>query len=272
MLTDVNMQIETSLGRLHLDDLGRGPALLCWPSLFCDSRTLRPIADDLARDHRVLLVDGPGHGQSSVRDGAVSLEDCANAAVDVLDALGVERAVWIGAAWGGHVGILAAIQHADRFPALVTMNAPMDAWSGSRRALFWASYLLLRATGPNGRLGRAVASAQIAPAVREASPDRVETILDCMRTSERRGFMRVIRWSMLGRPSLVHRLPEVRVPTLFVTGSEDKMFPVEAARLQAAAIPDARFEVVDQTAHQSAWEAPQRVVPLLREFLSERAS
>ena len=64
------------------------------------------------------------------------------------------------------------------------------------------------------------------------------------------------------------RLPEVRVPTLFVTGVRDSHYPLELARAHAAAVPGARFEVVEGTSHLSIFEAPERALRLVREFLS----
>ena len=262
-----SVTVETDLVPLHVESTGVGDAILCWPSLFCDGRTMRPLVDALARDHRVLVVDGPGHGRSGSPRRAFSLEDCADAALRVLDAAGIDRAVFVGSAWGGHVGVVAALRAPERVRALVVMNAPMAAWSSAVRLKLWSLLQMFRLFGPRDFMVRAVTHAQLSPAVISAFPERAETIADCMRTSERHGFIVAIRSAMLGRPSLVARLPDVRVPTLFLTGSLDSMFSVEEARNQAAAIPGSRFEEIEDTAHQSAYESPERVNALLREFL-----
>ena len=64
-------------------------------------------------------------------------------------------------------------------------------------------------------------------------------------------------------------LGAITVPTLFIAGTEDRLFPVGLAREQAGAIPGARFETVPGTAHQSLWESPEQVLPRLRAFISE---
>jgi pimeloyl-ACP methyl ester carboxylesterase len=262
-------RIATKLGPLHVERHGRGPAVICWPSLFCDVRTLRPLVDELARDHRLLLVDGPGHGGSGGPTRPFTMEDCADAAMTVLDDEGIARAAWIGSAWGGHVGAVAAIRHPDRLLGLAVMNSPMAAWTGRPRALNAFVYWTLRALGRPRALVRSVAEAMIAPARRAERPELVEPIVDCMLVSPRAPFLAAVRSAMLDRPSLVPRLGGIRVPTLFVTGENDPLFPVDAARAQAASIPDVRFEVVPGTAHLSVWEAPERVLPRLRAFLAE---
>jgi pimeloyl-ACP methyl ester carboxylesterase len=136
--------VPTRIGPLHVELRRQGPSVLCWPSLYCDARTLDSMADDLARDHRVLVVDGPGHGKSGASPGRFSFDE-----------------------------------------------------------------------------------------------------------------------------DLVPVLAEVRIPTLFFAGAEDTLFPVDEAQRQAAAIPECRFVVVERSSHQSALEAPERVLPVVREALAE---
>lgn len=260
-------EVDTVAGRLHVESAGSGPALLCWPSLFCDGRTLEPQVDEFARDHRVIVVDGPGHGRSGPPPGRFTLDACARAAVRVLDALAVERAVFVGTAWGGHVGAVTVAEFAPRFRAFVAMNAPMNAWTGLLRVKFWTLYSLFRLLGPAGFIVEAVVGAQLSPSVRAAHPERAAVVAGCVRGSEPRGLALAIRSAMLDRPSLLPHLPRIRVPTLFVTGDQDAIYPVEVARAQAGLIPGARFEVVAGTAHQSPLEKPEAVNPLIREFL-----
>src|SRR6188508_3742626 len=104
----------TRVGSLNVERRGAGPSVICWPSLYCDARALDPLVRDLARDHDVIVIEGPGHGRSGPPPGPFSLDDCADAAFEILDALGIARATWIGAAWGGHIGVAAALRHRAR--------------------------------------------------------------------------------------------------------------------------------------------------------------
>ncbi len=61
------------------------------------------------------------------------------------------------------------------------------------------------------------------------------------------------------------RLPELRVPTLVVHGTEDQMLPVENGRLIASLIPGARLEILDGVGHLFFWERPARSAELVGE-------
>jgi pimeloyl-ACP methyl ester carboxylesterase len=277
MLTVVNMEaamhpsiehrtISTPIGSLHVELRGQGPSVLCWPSLYCDARTVDALSADLGRDHQVVVVEGPGHGQSGTSPRHYTLEDCADAAIHVLDDLGIDRAIWIGPAWGGHVGIAAARRHARRLRGLVILNAPMASWRGGRLMLMRLTYLLLWIFGPRSFVARIVADKMIAPS---AGPDRgalVDAVAEALGRCDKRGLLATMRSVTFGREDLVPFLPEIRMPTVFFAGAEDGLFPVAEARAQAAALPDCRFVVVERSAHQSALEAPEQVLPVTREF------
>lgn len=262
-------RIDTNVGPLHVEVRGpaAAPAIVCWPSLYCDARTVDPLVEGLAPDHRVVVVDGPGHGQSGSSAGSCTLDDCADAAMTILDALGIQRAAWIGPAWGGHVGVMAARRHRDRLAGLVILNAPMSPWRGKRRALMRLTYALLWIFGPRSFVASLVADKMIGP----SAPDRarlVRVVADALRRCDRRGLLDAARSAMFARGDTVPLLPEVRVPTIFFAGAEDGLFPVEEARAQAGRIPDCRFVVVERSAHQSALEAPAQVLPIVRDAIA----
>ena len=62
------------------------------------------------------------------------------------------------------------------------------------------------------------------------------------------------------------RLGEVRVPTLVIHGTEDRMLPAENARWIASAIPGARLELMDGVGHLFFWERPAQSAALIGEI------
>ncbi|HEU0035477.1 MAG TPA: alpha/beta hydrolase [Kofleriaceae bacterium] len=258
--------VDTRVGTLHVESHGAGPAVVCWPSLYCDARTLDGVVAELGRDHRVIVIDGPGHGRSPAPPRALDFEACAHAAIDVLDALAIDRAVWFGPAWGGHVGVLAALSYPQRLAGLVILNAPMTAWTGKNRRLMQLGYAMLWLFGLRSFAARMIADKMISP----TAPDRaalVDGLVAAIARCDRRGLLQAVRYA-IARPSLVPRLPEITIPTLVIAGADDALLPVDAARREAAAIPDGRFVVVEHSSHQSALEAPAQVFPIVREALA----
>lgn len=262
------MTIVTNVGALHVESHGSGAAVLCWPSLYCDASTLQPLVDGLSREHEVLVINGPGHGGSSCRSGRISLDDCADAAIQVLNACGISRVIWVGAAWGGHVGVAAARRHRERLRGLIVLNAPMAPWRGARLALMRLTYVLLWLFGPRSFVAAIIANKMVASGV----PDRqrvVTVIASALRRCDKQGLLRAARSAMFERGDSVPLLSDIQIPVLFLTGADDPLLSVEEARRQAAAIPECRFVVVERSAHQSALESPEQVLPIVRKTIAE---
>ena len=73
-------RITTKVGSIHVEVRGEGAAVVCWPSLYCDARSVDGVAEDLSRDHRVVVIEGPGHGRSGNGPESFSFDDCVAAA------------------------------------------------------------------------------------------------------------------------------------------------------------------------------------------------
>ena len=103
-------------------DRGRGPALLLIHGMFGDHLDWEPILQPLAERHRVIAVDLPGFGDSEKPDVAYTPEFFTKHLVDLLDALGIEKATVVGNSFGGQIAMSLALAHPDRVERLVLIT------------------------------------------------------------------------------------------------------------------------------------------------------
>jgi class 3 adenylate cyclase len=66
-----------------------------------------------------------------------------------------------------------------------------------------------------------------------------------------------------------HVLPAVRVPTLILRGSEDRLVPAEVAQYMASRIPSARVTEISGAGHLSLGQYQGEIVSEIRGFLTE---
>ncbi|MGQ4596308.1 alpha/beta fold hydrolase [Nocardia sp. R6R-6] len=246
--------VSTSLGRLSIGQTGSGPPALLWHSVFIDSRSWGPIVDVLAGHRRVITIDAPGHGESAKFDRDYTLEDCAAAAGEALDRLGITEPVdWVGNAWGGHVGIVLAASQPARLRSLTTIGTPVHALSTRERWLQVIPIALMyRVVGPNGFISKAVSDALLGPEAVAAEPDRATMIMESFRRTPQAVIVREIRSVMLGRPDLSDRLPGIATPTLMLAASDDVAgWTPAVAEAVVAKMPNAQVGAVSGTGHVS---------------------
>jgi pimeloyl-ACP methyl ester carboxylesterase len=104
-------------------------------------------------------------------------------------------------------------------------------------------------------------------------PDRagdaalVEAITAMLERKTPQIFEEQIR-ALLGRPEASGLLPQIRCPTLLLTGREDSWSPPAIHEQMAAAIPASTLSIVENCGHMSTMEQPQQVARALSAWLN----
>jgi len=259
--------IDTAVGRLKVTTLGTGAPALLWHSLFVDERSWLRVAAELAKDRRLILITAPGHGESNDSHRRYDLRQCARAAEEVLDALGVAEPVdWVGNAWGGHVGIRFAAASPHRIRSLITIGTPVQALSTAERARTWFLIIAHRLLGPAGFIVDAVIETLLSPATRPSDPEAVALVRRSIAEADPPQLRNAIVSISLHRDDLAALLPGIAVPTLMVTGAQHSGWTSAQAAAAITAMPDARAAVVEDAAYLVPLEQPDALVRLVRDF------
>ncbi len=262
-MTALNRRVWTRVGTLAVADSGPGEGagtpVVLWPSLFSDHRLYRHVTELLGPRWRSISVDGPGFGQSTPPDGDVQPDRYAGAVVDLLDELGIDSAVVAGCSWGGQVAAHAGVQSPQRIAAVLMMNTPLAPSLGGGRL----QVLGTRAVGSTAFWGKGVARSMIAPATKQAHPQRVDAFVSAFPSFDRAAAATTVRTVLTRSPGLATVLPQLRVPTIIMMGAQDALYPVDAAMPLARLAPDATIEVVPSCGHLAPLEFPEAVVAAL---------
>ena len=194
----------------------------------------------LADQYRVIAVDHRGHGQG-IRTRRFRLKDCADDAIAVAEALGVDRLIAVGYSMGGPIAKLCWSRHPDRVSGLV-LCATAQHFSPDRYPV------LTRALLPG-----AVVGARIAPGL--VRGQIIEGMLRGVRSPEARKYMRMemspsdpATLAQATRAVLAFSsrnwASSITVPTAVVVMTRDEVVPTRRQERLAAAIPNAqRFDV-----------------------------
>ena len=171
--------VETRLGALAVRVRGGGPVAVLWHSLFVDDRTWNRVEDDLARERRLVIITGPGHGASPDPGRWYNIDECAEAAADVLATLGIDEPVdWVGNAWGGHVGVVFAARWPERCRTLVTLGTPIQSYTLSERLRIWILLPVVRLFGPVGSIATGIREVLLSPTTRAQDPEAARLVVD----------------------------------------------------------------------------------------------
>lgn len=98
---------------------GNGPALVLLHGLFATGQMFDPLVERMKRSYQLVIPDIAGHGRSGNVSRPYHAPDLARDVMDVLDAVGVERASVLGYSQGGPTALQAAYDWPARVDSLI---------------------------------------------------------------------------------------------------------------------------------------------------------
>ncbi len=263
--------------------MGLGMQLVAWPIPFCEA---------LARQgFRVVRYDNRDIGLSSHFDhlgapklilailmarlgmrvaSGYTLDDMADDAAGLMDALGIERAHVAGVSMGGMIAQQLAARHAARLRSLTSIMSTTGARGLPPATREAQKVLFSRPRNPNDMrslvehyLGvyRVLGSPGF-PTDPEELRSRLEKSLQ--RSYHPQGVARQMH-AIIAAGDRSAQVRRIQAPTLVIHGDCDPLVPIEGGRDTTAKVPGAKMKIVPGMGHDmSAW-------PVLAEAIAEHA-
>ncbi|WP_315808699.1 3-oxoadipate enol-lactonase [Pseudomonas sp. C9-3] len=218
----------------------------------------------LSEHFRVLRYDARGHGASSVPPGPYSLARLGEDVIELLDALGVRCANFLGLSLGGFVGQWLALNAPQRIERLVLANT--SAWLGPRDQ--WDARIaeVLEANDMRGTAATFLGNWFPATWLAQERPE-VEPFRATLLATNRHGLAG--SFAAVQETDLRTALRDVRLPTLVIAGQFDTVTAASHSELIAEAIPGARLLRLPAV-HLSNIEFPREFEGAVLEFLRAR--
>ena len=262
--------VQTIIGALAVRDTATsltGDTIVLWPSILANYQIYQvPIEAWIGR-HRLVIIDGPGHGDSGPAPEPFTMKQCGQAMSEILDELGVSTpAIIIGCSWGGLVAGEFAIDYPSRTKAVVMLNTPVHNKKGGlklsdRFVVLGARWLHATRVYQDG-----VARAFFLQKTCERGGPMMDAFHQHLQQVNGAAIARSVRSVMLEREPLAPRMVDIQAPTLFVVGRFDAMYPVETLKTAAASLHNGRFEILD-TGHISVVDEPEKTTLLIDKFI-----
>jgi len=254
--------------RLHVERRGKGDPLLLIMGLSGNTAHWGdPFVELLERDFEVIAYDHRGTGRSAPVSAPFTITDLADDAAALLDTLELDRVAVLGISMGGMVAQELALAHPDRVATLILGCT----YAGGEGSTFTDQATIERLAEPvmSGDRERATRAGWEVNVSKTYAAERAHWEAFRRMVLERPTTLSVIMQQLqaITDHDTSRRLPELKVPTLVVHGTEDEMLPVANARAIAEAIPDARLEIFEGVGHLFFWEQPERTAELVRDFV-----
>ena len=236
---------------IHYDVYGAGEPLLMIMGLGASSAAWDPaLVQDLARDFRVVTFDNRGTGQSDKPDAPYSIEMFADDAAGVLDKLRLSRAHIFGVSMGGMIAQEFALRHPGNTGSLTlgctttggthavpTPPESMKILTAPREGVSPAD--VIRRGWPLSYTPKYIAENR---AILEAAIPRL-----LEHPTPPFAFQRQLEGTYTLKT--YDRLPQIKAPTLVITGGDDVLIPAKNSEIIAARIPGSKLHIIPGVGH-----------------------
>jgi pimeloyl-ACP methyl ester carboxylesterase len=266
-------------GDMHYHEAGSGPPLLLlhgsgpgvsgWANFGAN-------LEFFAKSHRVIVPDLPGYGKTSAALGA-SPPETVGVVLQLMEAIGIERADLIGNSFGGMIGSQLAANVPQRVRRLVSIGGiglyTMSAFPGegfgrlvdfvenpNRETLIaWLKSMVY----DHSFVTEEMIEARLALATK---PE----ILAASRMIYSRAALDAIAANMRGPNALspVAHLPKIEAPTLLCWGRDDRVTPLDGAMVPMRIIPNCELHVFPHCGHWTMIEQKAAFEAVVGAFLS----
>lgn len=267
--------VESGKGRVAYQEAGEGPALILihggGPGAYGYSnyrKNLIPLAE---RGNRVIIIDLPGYGQSDFRtpDGGL-FAPMAEATLELIDHLGLEKASLVGNSLGGGTALRLALDHPDRVDKMILMG---PGGSLPATATFPSEGLMRMLTFYDGE-GPTLEKLDkvIDLLVYDRSSITPELVAERLKTA-------TLPQTMANPPlkGQAHNpnndlwradIDKLEHPTLLIWGQEDRVLPLDMAFILLKRIPNADLHVFSKCGHWAQWERADEFNEVVANFVA----
>jgi pimeloyl-ACP methyl ester carboxylesterase len=259
--------VEASDGvRIYYEACGSGPAIVLVHGLGGNHAVWFQQVAHFATDHTVVTMSQRGFAPSGGDQNHYDVDLLVRDLTAVMDAAGVDRAVVVGQSMGGWTALRLALNAPTRVDALVLADTiggiHDDEIAAGLRAVAASAATLRNQPPPLG----------VHPALSASFSQRRPDLAYLYQTLTTFGAPApdaIVRQLFAARVG-ADRLAQLKVPTLFVVGSEDRLFPEPMIRRAASYIAGSQVAVIADSGHSPYFEQPAAWNAELKRFLKSR--
>jgi pimeloyl-ACP methyl ester carboxylesterase len=275
--------------RLHYIECGSGePPIVFVHGLGSTVTKWRDAMSICGPRRRSIAVDLPGFGRSASPRARYTFGFLAGGVRSFLDAMGIERCVLVGNSLGGAAALWLAAAWPERVDGLVLVSPALPLPAAARpdaKTVARMSVAMIPGVGEAlyaGFMKVRSAEWQVADGLRRNVVDATRVSADTLgllhrEAEERRRDARLrgpllsaqrnLLWMMTARRTEVERVASsIRVPTLLVWGSDDRLVPLSVGEEWVAKIPGAELIVIEGAGHNPQLEVPDRFSEIVLAF------
>lgn len=260
-----DIQIKVNSITVNYNDMGEGKIPVVFIHGFpFDQSSWSLQLEYLQQYCRVITYDIRGFGKSTVTDEKPSIALLADDLVQFMDALQIPKAIVCGLSMGGYILLNALNRYPERFAAIILSNTQCIADTSEAKEKRQKNIQLIESGGLSEYSENMIRNLFYS----ESFVNRAEAVSSIRNTmlSTKPTIITNTLHALANREEMCYTLSNIIIPTLIISGKEDKSIPFQQSIFMHEQIPRSILHLIDKTGHLPNLEQPEEFNRLVKDF------
>ncbi len=223
--------------------------------------------EELSKNYLCVTYDIRGLGESAVDDGQFTLERFVDDLEKIVDELKLNQPILCGLSMGGYISLRTVERMHDKFSALILCDTKSEADDNEGKLKRAAAIKQINSGDFDNFIESFVLNCFGKKFVQENNAE-FRKVVERSKKNNQLGVKGCLL-AMAGRTDTTSSLPKIKLPTLIICGSEDKLSPPSIMKPMTEKIPNSKFIIIEGAGHMAPIENPQEVNKAVKKFLTE---
>ncbi|MDX1371471.1 MAG: alpha/beta hydrolase [Nitrososphaeraceae archaeon] len=246
---------------------GENKAILFVHGFPCDNTMWEKQINYLNGSYYCVSYDIRGLGKSIVGDGQFTIEQFVDDLESIVNKLKIKKPALCGLSMGGYISLRAVEKMQNKFSALILCDTKSAADTNEAK-INRANAIKRINSGDYNNFIKDFVTNCFAEEFKKKNKNEFEEIILRSQKSDPAGIKGCLL-AMSARTDTTSTLNKIKLPTLIICGSEDKLTPAEVMKAMAEQISGAQINIINGSGHMSPVEKPGEVNKAIETFLAK---
>ncbi|MEC7596183.1 MAG: alpha/beta hydrolase [Pseudomonadota bacterium] len=242
-----------------------GPYLIFIHGVGLNGEIWGPQIEYFSQNHRVVTYDFLGHGLSEAPSKTPKLEDYVEQLNELVQSINISSFALIGHSMGALISVAYSLKYPKNINAIISLNIVYKRSIKARNEVIKRANTILK-TREIGNIDETL-ERWFKNKTDINQMEKINKVRKFLSNASPKGYGEAYKLFAKSDSIFENKLNELKPPTLYLTGSDDPNSTSKMSKEMANESPKGVSKSIDNEAHMMAYIAPEKVNPIIEDFL-----
>ena len=227
----------------------------------------KPQVQHFFSNYRVITYDFLGHGQSQTPKKPPTLEDYIEQLNSLVKTINITSFSLVGHSMGALISVAFSLKYPEKVTALLPLNMVYKRGNCAKNDVINRANLILK-TGEINNIDQTL-DRWFKNKTKHHQMQRIKKVRQLLSDTNPQSYGYAYKLFAESDRHFENKLSELKMPVLYLTGSDDPNSTPEMSNEMANESPQGSFISIDKEAHMMAYIASEKINPVIEKFLKK---